>query len=208
MLERLATFFFRLFFPSALWRVRNVDNAIFLTFDDGPTREATDFVLAELAKHQAKATFFCIGDNVRKNQDVYQKVLAAGHAVGNHTYHHKNGWKTSYDDYLSDVARCRETINSTLFRPPYGRLTWRQFQGLKKSYRLVMWDVLSYDFKLDMTANVCIERVLLAAKPGSIIVFHDSEKCFPLLKQVLPTILAAFHEKGWQMLSLPDRVHA
>ena len=182
-------------------------NTIYLTFDDGPTEQATAFVLDQLAKYQAKATFFCIGDNVRKHPLLYQQLLADGHAVGNHTYHHKNGWKTYHAEYVDEVMQCSKIVKSTLFRPPYGRLTWRQFKSVKKHFQVVMWDVLSYDFNPSMTAKACIERVLKSTKPGSIVVFHDSEKCFPLLKDVLPQVLEAFQKKGWQMQALTTQTH-
>jgi peptidoglycan/xylan/chitin deacetylase (PgdA/CDA1 family) len=180
---------------------------VFLTFDDGPHPEITPWVLAELKKYDAKATFFCIGKNVVQYPDVYRQILAAGHATGNHTFSHVNGWKTSTADYIRDVQKAGEVIDSSLFRPPYGRIRKAQAKKLvdvleKKCVRIVMWDVLSADFDTSFSPQRCAEVVLRYAEPGSVIVFHDSAKAFPNLQHALPVVLATLRDKGYSFRKL------
>ena len=148
-----------------------------------------------------KATFFCIGDNVRKNPDLFRRTIAAGHAIGNHTFHHLNGWHTSHDTYLENVRLCEEAIGSSspLFRPPYGKVTRRQRRALSgKGYKLVMWDVLSADFDRTISPEKCFENVSKNLEPGSIIIFHDSEKAAANLRHALPRTLQLLKEKGFR----------
>jgi len=194
-------------YDSYIWSIPVNDKILYLTFDDGPHPEATPFVLKELKKHNALATFFCIGKNVVSYQGIYKQIINEGHSVGNHTYNHLNGWKTNNDDYLKDIALASLEIDSDLFRPPYGRITSFQAKNLKpvmkgKDPRVIMWDVLSADFDVDCTPQQCLANVLLASVPGSIIVFHDSEKALPKLAYTLPRILNHFSEKGYLFKSL------
>ena len=189
-------------YDSYIWSVPASDKILYLTFDDGPHPEATTFVLKELKKYNVLATFFCIGKNVVAYPDIYRQIIQEGHSVGNHTYNHLNGWKTNNDDYLNDIALASNEIDSYLFRPPYGRITSFQAKQLKtvmkgKEPKVIMWDVLSGDFDTSCSPQQCLANVLFASVPGSIIVFHDSEKAFPRLEYALPRVLQYFSEKGY-----------
>ena len=189
-------------YSSYLWSVDTKENVLYLTFDDGPHPEATPFVLDELKKYNAKATFFCIGKNVLAYPDIYRRILDEGHSVGNHTQHHLNGWKTKDDLYLADVIEASHYIDSALFRPPYGRITSFKAKNIHKALKkdratIVMWDVLSGDFDISVSGRKCLENVVFNATKGSIIVFHDSEKAFPRVKFSLPETLIFFKEKGY-----------
>jgi peptidoglycan/xylan/chitin deacetylase (PgdA/CDA1 family) len=194
-------------YDSYTWSVASSDKILYLTFDDGPHPEATPFVLKELKKYNVLATFFCIGKNVVAYPDIYDQIIREGHSVGNHTYNHLNGWKTNNDDYLKDIALASDEIDSYLFRPPYGRITSFQARNLKpvmkgKEPKVIMWDVLSGDFDTACSPQQCLANVLFASVPGSIIVFHDSEKAFSKLKYALPRVLQYFSEKGYLFKSL------
>ncbi|HSU27700.1 MAG TPA: polysaccharide deacetylase family protein [Chitinophagaceae bacterium] len=193
-------------FPSRLWKVKTKEPIIYLSFDDGPHPEITPFILDELKKHDAKATFFCIGKNVMLYPEMYQRILDEGHRVGNHTFNHLNGWKTPDPAYLADITEAARHIHSDLFRPPYGRINSSQVKSLnnamKYQARIVMWDVLSGDFDTGIDALKVMKRVLRGAGAGSIIVFHDNEKSFPRLKGSLPAVLTALSEKGYRFESI------
>ncbi len=194
-------------YSSYLWSINTKEKILYLTFDDGPHPEITPFVLRELKRHDALATFFCIGKNVISHPAVYKQIQDEGHTVGNHTYNHLNGWKTSNDLYMKDIALASKEIDSNLFRPPYGRITSFQAKNLKPVMRgkeptIVMWDVLSGDFDTDCTPRQCLANVVFASVPGSIIVFHDSEKAFPRLEYTLPIVLHYFSERGFLFRSL------
>ena len=194
-------------YDSYIWSVPASDKILYLTFDDGPHPEATTFVLKELKKYNVLATFFCIGKNVVAYPDIYRQIIQEGHSVGNHTYNHLNGWKTNNDDYLNDIALASNEIDSYLFRPPYGRITSFQAKNLKqamkgKKPKVIMWDVLSGDFDTECTPQQCLANVIFASVPGSIIVFHDSEKAFPRLEYTLPKVLHYFSEKGYLFKAL------
>ena len=194
-------------YDSYIWSMPVNDKILYLTFDDGPHPKATPFVLKELKKHNALATFFCIGKNVAAYPGIYKQIINEGHSVGNHTYNHLNGWKTSNDDYLKDIALASHEIDSDLFRPPYGRITSFQAKNLKpvmkgKKAKVIMWDVLSGDFDIACTPQQCLANVLLASVSGSIVVFHDSEKAFSKLEYTLPRMLSHFSEKGYLFKAL------
>jgi peptidoglycan-N-acetylglucosamine deacetylase len=196
-------------YPSYTWSLDTKTKMIWLTFDDGPHPVATPFVLDELKKNEAKATFFCIGKNVVGFPDIYQRILDEGHGIGNHTQHHLNGWKTKDKLYLEDIAEAAKHIDSSLFRPPYGRITSFQAKHISKAVRkekarIVMWDVLSADFDESLSPQRCIENVILNTVKGSIVVFHDSEKAFPRLRHSLPEILAFFKQEGYQFGKLEN----
>lgn len=183
--------------PSLLWHVETQEKVLYLTFDDGPIPDVTPFVLGELRRFGARATFFCVGDNVQKHPDIFAQILAEGHTVGNHTFNHLNGWKTPLEPYLENVAACAQLVDSQLFRPPYGRLRRAQRKALEGQYRIVMWDVLSGDFDLNISGEQCLENVLQNALPGSIIVMHDSLKAAPRLRFALPRVLEHFAAAGY-----------
>jgi peptidoglycan/xylan/chitin deacetylase (PgdA/CDA1 family) len=193
-------FWLRALYPSLTWRIKGGVKTIYLTFDDGPHPTATPFVLEELRKYNAKATFFCIGKNVAEHPAVYQNILADGHTVGNHTYHHLNGWKTKDDIYLDDIEQASTLINSKLFRPPYGRIRNSQQKQLatrNPQLQTIMWSVLSGDFDTNLTPEACLGYVLYHTKPGSIIVFHDSTKAWDRMQYALPKVLEHFTKEGY-----------
>ncbi len=194
--------FLRIFYPSLLWWMPAGNKRLYLTFDDGPHPVVTPQVLDILAKYDARATFFCIGKNVEKHPEVYHEILAQGHRTGNHSYHHINGWQTSLKVYYENAILCRNLVDSTLFRPPYGRITPSQIQTLKKEFTIVMWSVLSYDFDHETSPGQCIDYVLNNTKDGAIIVFHDSKKAAPNLLKALPVILPHFSKLGYSFETL------
>ena len=204
-------------FSNYVWDVSNLENKIYLTFDDGPTPEITEWVLEELKKYNVKATFFCIGNNIEKHPQIFEKVINDGHSIGNHTFNHLNGWKTSTTAYLENVNLCESSIlnlksnpsvselvkqilnlQSKLFRPPYGKIKASQSKKLRKlDYKIIMWDVLSADFDTSISKEKCLDNVIKYTKAGSIIVFHDSFKAFPNLEYTLPKALKYWAEKGF-----------
>ena len=198
----LRRFLLRNLFSDLVWHVPTKERILYLTFDDGPVPEATPWVISQLASYRASATFFCVGDNVQKHPGIYQDLLNAGHAVGNHTMHHLNGWKTPVNEYLDNTARCALHVMSTMFRPPYGKLKRRQLQALREKYAVVMWDVLSRDYDVSLTGESCAQSVIRRAAPGSIVVFHDSIKAFDRLKVALPAVLRHFSEQGYRFEKL------
>ena len=202
------------------------DREIYLTFDDGPIPEITPWVLQNLSQYRAKATFFCIGENIKKHPEIFQKIISENHSIGNHTYNHLNGWKTNREEYLNNVDEAELSLRSSigswklgvgnlqssaktqtaknkqlttnLFRPPYGKIKPNQANKiLKKGYDIIMWDVLSGDFDLSISKEKCLKNVLKNTRRGSIVVFHDSEKAYKNLEYVLPKVLAYFTEKGY-----------
>ena len=201
----------RRFYPKRIWSISNETKALFLTFDDGPHPTVTTFVLDELKKINAKATFFCIGKNVLQYPDIYKRIILEGHAVGNHTMNHLNGWKTKDDVYLNDIFEAKKIIDSKLFRPPYGRLTsFQERQLYKPLYKLqvIMWSVLSGDFDEKISAEQCSQNAILNTKGGDIVVFHDSEKAGDKLMYALPILLKMFNEKGYAFKAINDQILA
>lgn len=202
-------------FSNYVWDVSNSENKIYLTFDDGPTPEITEWVLEELKKYNAKATFFCIGNNIEKYPNVFEKVINEGHSIGNHTFNHLNGWKTATEDYLENTKLCEEQIlksnpsnselakqiynlKSAIFRPPYGKIKLSQSKKLRQlGYKIIMWDVLSADFDTSISKEKCLDNVIKNTKSGSIIVFHDSVKAFANLEYSLPKALKYWAAKGF-----------
>lgn len=200
--------FIKWIFPNYVWDIPNNDKKVFLTFDDGPTPEITEWVLEQLRKYDAKATFFCIGNNIEKHPGIFQKVIAEGHVAGNHTFNHLKGWKTENAAYFENVKSCDDSIrnhNSTtkLFRPPYGKIKPSQSKVLRKQgYQIIMWDVISYDFDKQIPKEQCLENVLKNVQSGSIIVFHDSLKAEENLKYALPKTLEFLKENGFTCSSI------
>lgn len=198
-------FFLRWIYPSLIWRKSNSSHSIYITFDDGPIPKVTPFVLETLKKYNAKATFFCIGDNVRKHPGIFEDIKKEGHAIGNHTYNHLKGWKTSTTQYIDNYLKCDELVDSSLFRPPYGRIKRRQISKLKQlksDLKIIMWDVLSGDFDQNLSPEECLNNVLKYTGPGSIIVFHDSLKAFHRLEYVLPRALEKWDSEGYKFAIL------
>ena len=195
-------FWLPILYPSLTWHKSREEKCVYLTFDDGPIPFVTPFVLNTLNDFNAKATFFCIGDNVQKHPEIYSQVLANGHAVGNHTQNHPKGWDTPDTLYIENIHQCSELVKSNLFRPPYGRATRSQYSILNTQYSIIMWDVLSGDFDTKRSPEKCFNDVVRHTKNGSIIVFHDSLKAMPRLEFVLPRILETLTAKGYQFKSL------
>ena len=199
-------FWLRLIYRSCIWRKTNQERVLYLSFDDGPHPEATPFVLAQLAYFNAKASFFCIGKNVQLYPEIYATIIAAGHVVGNHTQNHMNGWKNNTENYIADIQEATKVIDSNLFRPPYGRISFAQIKALRSDPSLpteiMMWDVLSGDFDTTINGEQCAQNVIQHAGPGSIIVFHDSAKAMDRLKVALPKVLAHFSQLGYQFKAL------
>jgi peptidoglycan-N-acetylglucosamine deacetylase len=192
-------------YTNCIWHIAAHANSVYLTFDDGPHPSITPFVLEQLREANAKATFFCIGNNVDKYPEIYQRILDEGHSVGNHTQNHKNGWKTSNLEYFKDIKQASTKIKSKMFRPPYGRITYSQGFGLKRMFpktEIIMWDVLSGDFDTELSPKGCLKNVMRNTTAGSIIVFHDSDKAFERLEYTLPRFLEYCKRKGWQMKKL------
>jgi peptidoglycan-N-acetylglucosamine deacetylase len=184
-------------FPSFTWRVRTKAPVLYLSFDDGPIPEVTPWVLDLLGAYDAKACFFCVGENVKKHFDIFQRIVNEGHTVGNHSYNHLHGWHTPTDAYLDNVKKCAHWVSGSLFRPPYGALRPRQIVQLRKQYQIVMWDVLSYDFNPKVSAAQCVQNVVKNVQSGSIIVFHDSLKAKVNLQYALPRVLEELTQKGY-----------
>jgi len=187
-------------FSSAVWEMPAAEKKIYLSFDDGPHEEATPFVLDTLQLYNAKATFFCLGKNVAAHPDLYTRILEEGHAAGNHTYSHLNGWKISDKKYFADISQAREYIDSNLFRPPYGKISTLQAKLIPQTFgmKIIMWSVLSGDFDVRLSEQKCLDNVLLHTKAGSIVVFHDSAKAFSRLTYVLPRVLEHFSGEGYR----------
>jgi len=197
-------------FPSLVWSIQTGKKEIYLTFDDGPTPEITDWVLKQLKTHKAKATFFCIGKNINNFPKIFKNILSEGHSIGNHTNNHFNGWKENTKTYLDNIHKNESILNTyklpnktKLFRPPYGKIKPSQIQKLKKeNYKIIMWNILSADFDIKTTREMCVENVLKNTKKGAIIVFHDSIKASEKLKHTLPIILETLSKKGYQFKAL------
>ncbi len=194
--------FIQSLFPNFTWRIPTKEKQLFLTFDDGPIPEVTPWVLDQLAQYQAKATFFCVGENVKNNPAIFSQVIEAGHTVGNHTNNHFNGWLTDNLPYFHNIRQCAQLVPSSLFRPPYGKLKPSQAQFLQRHYRIVMWDILSGDFDPKISKEQCLNNVIDKAKAGSIIVLHDSLKAKDKLYYVLPKVLEHFSALGYRFSCL------
>ncbi|EPR72822.1 Polysaccharide deacetylase [Winogradskyella psychrotolerans RS-3] len=215
--------FVKTVFPNFIWNINTKSKELYLTFDDGPTPEVTDWVLSTLNDYNAKATFFCIGNNIEKYPEIFQTIINEGHAIGNHTYNHLKGWKYKAKDYLDDVEKTQDLINSKfqkyhtersqsacdnnsslkLFRPPYGKFKSKQSKQLQElGYKIVLWDVLPYDWDNSVTEGTCLNNVTSTAEEGSIIVFHDSIKAARNLKYVLPKVLEYYSKRGFEFKSI------
>lgn len=189
---------FELIYPRFLWRMPATEKCIYLTFDDGPIPEVTPWVLEQLKKYNAAATFFCVGDNIRKHPETFQQVLSAGHSIGNHTFHHLNGWKTPVEDYLQNVDQFENLYPTDLFRPPYGRIKKEQARRILAGHRVIMWSVLTRDYSPALSPEKCLKNAVKNTQNGSIVLFHDSLKARKNLEYVLPRYLSHFSRKGYR----------
>ena len=200
-------------YPDCVWKVNTKEKNLYLTFDDGPIPEITPFVLDELKKWKAKATFFCIGKNIEANPEIFKRIIREGHSIGNHTYNHTNGWKHTNLIYYKDIQKCARLISSFkiqhsayptphLFRPPYGKLKISQYRALRSKYKIIMWDVLTFDFDLKKNAKSVLSAAVKHSAPGSVVVFHDSLKAKPKVEYALPKVLEHFTAKGFKFEKL------
>ncbi len=206
-------------FSSYVWDIKTKENVLYLTFDDGPTPSITEWTLDLLKQYDAKATFFCIGNNIDRHPHIFQRIVKEGHAIGNHTYNHPRGWKTKTDAYCSEVKKTQKSIKSNiknidsnsdslgknLFRPPYGQITSAQGKVLRRlGFKIIMWDVLAFDWMDSVTEEECLQNVISKAKRGSIIVFHDSVKASKRMQYALPKVLDYFSERGFEFKRIPE----
>jgi peptidoglycan/xylan/chitin deacetylase (PgdA/CDA1 family) len=185
-----------------LWNESRDQRVVYLTFDDGPTESITFEIIDILKEYGAPATFFCIGGNVIRFPKAYKALIDAGHKTANHTWNHMNGWEFSDYSYLKNVLECSAVVDSNLFRPPYGRISRSQAQALKKRYKIVMWDVLSADWRSDVSPEKCLSNVVDNTRSGSIVVFHDSEKAYKNMIYALPRSLNKLKEEGYSFSTL------
>lgn len=190
--------FLRWLYPGALWRMDRHQKAVYLTFDDGPIPEATPFIINTLEHYGIKATFFMVGDNVRKHPDEYQLVVKHGHRIGNHTYNHISGLKYLSKNYLANTDKANELLHTDLMRPPHGWMRWLQYHVLKKHYKIVMWDVVTRDYSNRLTAQDVLENVKRYTRNGSIITFHDSIKSIDKLHEILPSAIEWLMKEGYE----------
>ena len=195
-------FFFPWIYPDLLWRVNTSEKNIYLTFDDGPVPGATEFVLQTLKAYEAQATFFCIGDNIRKHPSIFEYLKKSPHRLGNHTFNHLKAWRTSDEAYLQNILQCDELLgvyeksSKKLFRPPYGQISKSKIK-LLSPYKIIMWDVLTQDYNSGISAERCLRGTIQATRPGSIVVFHDSYKAERNMNYALPRFLDHFKNKGY-----------
>ena len=193
-----------MFFPGGYWRIKQEkEKAVYLTFDDGPIPEMTPWVLDILDKYNIKATFFCVGDNVRKHPEIYELILEKGHRVGNHTFNHIQGIRTRTKNYIKNTELATGYIDSDLFRPPHGHMRIRQFFPLRKKYRIILWDVVTRDYSKHMNPDKVLENVKKYTRDGSIIVFHDSIKAERNVKEALPKAIEWLLEQGYSFKLIP-----
>ena len=181
------------------------NKALYLTFDDGPNPETSPVILEILKQFDARATFFCVGENVSKHPQIYDQILASGHEVGNHAYNHLKGWEAETSEYIKNVEKCSEVVKSTLFRPPYGKMKRSQQRVLRRKYNIVMWTVLSRDYDSKVSADICLEKTWKYTRPGAIILFHDHLKTIDKLKVVLPEYLRRARDAGYTIKVLGTR---
>jgi len=193
---------FELIYPRFLWRMPATDPCIYLTFDDGPVPGVTPWVLEQLKEFNAKATFFCVGDNIRKHPETFREVVREGHSIGNHTYNHLNGWKTPTEEYLQNMNRSEQLYPTRLFRPPYGRIKKKQADGILPHHRIIMWSVLTRDYSAGLSPEKCLKNAIKNTRKGAIVLFHDSLKARRNLEFVLPRYLEHFSRLGYRFEKL------
>jgi len=208
MIPHRTPFFLPLIYPSLIWRMAVEGKKLFLTFDDGPMPGPSEFVLDVLSRHAIQATFFCIGDNIRKHPTIFSAMSAGGHAIGNHTVNHLNGWRTDAKTYVANTqafdaiaSQAGRHEPTKLFRPPYGRITWKQIRMLAE-YKIIMWDVISQDYDRNLSKEKCLRKTIQACRSGSVVVFHDSLKAQRNMEYTLPRLIEHFGAKDFQFLSL------
>jgi peptidoglycan/xylan/chitin deacetylase (PgdA/CDA1 family) len=189
---------FRKIVPGALWRMNKTEKKIYITFDDGPVPGVTPEALSVLKKFGVKATFFCVGNNVRKHPEIFKQIISEGHSVGNHTFDHANGWELTTRNYLKEVQQCADVFSSGLFRPPYGKMRPSQRKAIQRKFKIVLWDVLTYDFDKEWSGEDCLQTALKYSREGSIVVFHDSEKAKERMLYALPKFIEEMKRRGFE----------
>ena len=190
--------FIQALFPSLVWRKETLDKEIWLTFDDGPTPEVTPWILSVLKKENVKATFFLVGQQIEEFPELVGAIIKDGHKIANHSYSHKNGWLTNKEKYLEDIDNCQELMpNNKLFRPPYGKITKAQIAVLKEKYKIILWDVLSYDFKQNTSPKKVQENIIQNTTSGSIILMHNNLMSFKNVKPILEKTIQKLKAKGY-----------
>jgi len=195
--------FYRLLFPEAIWRIKkHKEKVVFLTFDDGPVPEVTPWVLDLLDSYGIKATFYMVGDNVARNPELFEEVRRRGHSYGNHTMHHLQGMKVTTYRYMHDITEANDLIGSALFRPPHGLLRWKQARAIKDHYNIVMYDLVTRDYSRRLDSEAVVRNVRRYARPGAIVVFHDSIKAWPRLEEALPRAIQWLTEQGYVFATL------
>ena len=194
---------FRKLMSRSTWKIAGNEKVLYLTFDDGPTPEITPWVMSQLENYSGKATFFCIGKHVKENPEIFKQLVQKGHSIGNHTFDHLNGLKTSNSIYFENIKKCSEVVDSNLFRPPFGLCKPSQYNALKHKFSIILWDVLSWDWEEKNTKENCLKFVLENADAGSVVVFHDSEQALPRLEYTLPRVLSHFSNLGYNFKSIP-----
>jgi peptidoglycan-N-acetylglucosamine deacetylase len=222
MLIHKTNFLMRAMYPDFIWRIMTAEKVIYLTFDDGPIPEVTEFVLEELEKYQAKATFFCIGDNIQKYPNIFQQIVNQGHTIGNHTFNHLKGWNTENEIYMDNFKKCEKIIRQSniesrsgtppasnrsdgrieYFRPPYGRIKKSQATEILKTHEIIMWDVLSGDYDQSMSKESVLKKSIQHTEAGSIVLFHDSVKASKNMTYALPQFLEHFYQQGFTFKNL------
>lgn len=188
----------KLLYPDFIWRYNSGDKKVYLTFDDGPIPDSTPWTLDLLKEKNVKASFFCVGDNVRKYPDLYRRIVQEGHVVGNHTFNHLKGWKKNAPKYIENVIMASELIKSHLFRPPYGLIRRSQAKHLQKEYKIVMWDVLSGDYRQDISPEDCLRGVMENTRSGSIILFHNHKKADRNMRYAVPRLIDELKSQGYE----------
>lgn len=192
----------RSLYKPSVWRLKEAVPTIYLTFDDGPIPGLTPWILDLLMHYGVKATFFCVGENIVKHPEIFNRIKEEGHQVGNHTYNHLKGWQVKNEDYFKNIQRCQQLTKTNLFRPPYGRIKKSQFNTISKNYKIVFWDVLSYDYDKFVSEEKCLKNCLKYTRNGSIIVFHDNIKAQKNLKYTLPKFIEHFQELNYNFTPL------
>ena len=202
---------FEFLYPAAIWHGDRKKKKIYLTFDDGPVPDVTDHILDVLSDLDVKATFFCVGDNIKKYPEVFKRIIEEKHGIGNHTFNHLNGWEESEENYLKNIQLCEEVINHNsgidqikLFRPPYGKIRRKTLKKIKNEYKIIMWDVLSYDFSPRVTADRCLEKSIKYTRNGSIIIFHDSIRTFEKNKLIISQYIRHLKSNNYEFCKIED----
>ena len=195
--------FLKKLFRNQVWDISSKNNTLYLTFDDGPTPDVTEKILSILSKYNAKATFFCIGKNVKNNPDLYNRIISSGNSFGNHSMTHPMGWGKSKKMYLEDVAEAEKLINSNLFRPPYGKINFKSNKALQKKYKIIMWDVVGGDFDKNCSEKQLIKNITENAVKGSIIVLHDNNIVKEKMLGALPKIIEILQNDGYTFKAIP-----